>query len=177
MPVNATEVISFLGLSSYYSRFVPNFASMARPLHKLTEANVKFTWTSEYQSPFDTLKKLLSTAPVLSCPDFTIEFLLDTDACNHGIGAVLSKVKDRVEHSVAFASRTLTKAERNYCVTRKELLTVVEFVRQFRHYLLGPKFRIRAEHVPLRSVLKTKEPEVQLARRIEFLTPFEYEIK
>ena len=175
VPVNATEVKSFLGLASYYGRFVPNFASVARPLHKLTEANVEFAWTSEYHTSFDTLKKLLS--PVLSYPDFTVKFILETDACSHGIGTVLSQLKDEVEHPVPFAIRTLTKAERNYCVTRKELPAVVEFVRHFRHYLLGPKFRIRTDHAPLRSVLKTREPEAQLARWIEFLSPFEYEIE
>ena len=83
---------------------------MARPFHKLTEANVEFVWTSECQSSFQTLKPLLSTAPVLAYPDFTAEFIFDTDASNHGIGAVLSQVKDGVEHPVAYASRTLTKA-------------------------------------------------------------------
>ena len=135
---------------------------------KLTEANVEFVWTSECQSSFQTLKPLLSTAPVLAYPDFTADFILDTDASNHGIGAVLSQVKDGVEHPVAYASRTLTKAERNYCVTRKELLAVVEFGKQFHHYLHGPKFRIRTDHAPLCSVLPVKEPEGQLARWIEF---------
>ena len=125
VPENSTEVKSFLGLAGYYRRFVPDFASVARPLHKLTEVKVDFAWTSECQSSFDALKKLLSTAPILSYPDFSAEFILDTDASNHGIGAVLSQLKDGVEHPVSFASRTLTKAERNYCVTRKELLAVV----------------------------------------------------
>ena len=177
VPENATEVKSFLGLASYYGRFVPNFALVARPLHKLTEVNVDFTWTSECQMSFDTLKTLLATAPVLSYPDFTTEFILDTDASNHGIGAVLSQLKNGKEHPVAYASRTLTKAERNYCVTRKELLAVVEFVKQFRHYLQGPKFRIRTDHAPLRSVLKVKEPEGQLARWIEFLSVFTFGIE
>ena len=177
VPENVTEIKSFLGLASYYRRFVPNFAQVARPLHKLTEANVEFVWTPECQSSFQTLKTLLSTAPVLAYPDFTAEFILNTDASNHGIGAVLSQVKDGAEHPVAYASRTLTKAERNYCVTRKELLAVVEFVKQFRHYLQGPKFRIRTDHAPLRSVLQVKEPEGQLARWIEFMSSFSYEIE
>ena len=174
-----TEIKSFLGLASYYRHFVPNFAQVARPLHKLTEANinVEFVWTPECQSSFQTLKTLLSTAPVLAYPDFTAEFILDTDASNHGIGAVLSQVKDGAEHPVAYASRTLTKAERNFCVTRKELLAVVEFVKQFRHYLHGPKFRRRTDHAPLRSVLQVKEPEGQLARWIEFMSSFSYDIE
>ena len=108
MPENSTEVKSFLGLAGYYCQFVPNFASVARPLHKLTEANVDFAWTSECQSSFDALKKLLSTAPILSYPDFSAEFILDTDASNYGTGAVLSQLKNGVEHPGAFASRTLT---------------------------------------------------------------------
>ena len=150
VPENVTEVKSFLGLAGYYWRFVPNFAQVARPLHKLTEANADFVWKPECQFSFKKMKTLLSTAPVLSYPDFKAEFILDTDASNHGIGAVLSQLKNGVEHPVAYASRTLSKAERNYCVTRKELLAVVEFVKQFRHYLQGPKFRIRTDHAPLR---------------------------
>ena len=123
------------------------------------------------------LKQLLSTTPVLSYPDFNVESILDTDASNHDIGTVLSQVQDSVEKPIAFASRTLTKAERNYCVTRRELLTIVEFVKHFRHYLQGPKFRIRTDHAPLRSVLKAKEPEGQLARWIELLTTFTYEME
>ena len=113
----------------------------------------------------------------MAYPDFTAEFILDTEASNHGIGAVLSQVKDGAEHPVAYASRTLTKAERNYCVTRKELLAVVEYVKQFRHYLHGPKFCIRTDHAPLCSELQVKEPEEQLARWIEFMSSFSYEIE
>ena len=177
VPENVTEVKSFLGLAGYYRRFVPNFAQVARPLHKLTEANADFVWKPECQFSFEKMKTLLSTAPVLSYPDFKAEFILDMDASNHGIGAVLSQLKNGVEHPVAYASRTLSKAERNYCVTRKELLAVVEFVKQFRHYLQGPKFRIRTDHAPLRSVLKVKEPEGQLARWIEFMSSFSFEIE
>ena len=82
-----------------------------------------------------------------------------------------------MKHPVYYGNRSLTKAERNYCVARKELLTVVESVKHFRHYLHGQKFRIRTDHAPLRSVLKVKEPEAQLARWIEFLSQFEYEIE
>ena len=101
----------------------------------------------------------MSTAPVFSYPDSTAEFILDTDASNHGIGAVLSQVKDGFKHPVAYVSRTLAKVEGNYCVTRKELLVVLQ----------GPKFRIRTDDAPLRTVLKVKEPEGQLARWIEFM--------
>ena len=93
----------------------------------MTEANVDLVWKPECHLSFEKMKTLLSMAPVLSYPDFKVEFILDTDASNHGIGPVLSQLKNGVEHPVAYASRTLSKAERNYCVTRKELLPYVEY--------------------------------------------------
>ena len=176
VPENVTEVKSFLGLAGYNRRFVPHFAQVATtPLHKLTEGNVDFVWKPECQLSFEKMKTLLSTAPVLSYPDFKVEFIPDTAANNHGIA--LSQLKNGVDHPVAYASRTLSKAERNYCVTRKELLAVVEFAKQSRHYLQGPKFRIRNNHAPLCSVLKIKEPEGQFARWIEFMSSFSFEIE
>ncbi|KAL9957276.1 hypothetical protein ACROYT_G038892 [Oculina patagonica] len=135
IPENSTEVKSFLGLASYYRRFIPNFAAVAQPLHKLTEAKTEFVWTGQCQLAFDSLKGLLTSCRVLAYPTREGKFVLDTDASDHGIGAVLSQLQDGVEKPIAFASRTLSKSERNYCVTRRELLAIVEFVKQHRHYL------------------------------------------
>ena len=85
VPGNATDVKSFLGLASYYRRFIPSFALVARPLHKLTEAHVEIAWTPDCRSSFDTLKTLMTTAPVLSYQDFIAKFILDTDASYHSI--------------------------------------------------------------------------------------------
>ena len=84
--------------------------------------------------------------------------MLDTDAPDHGVGAVLSQLQDGVEKPIAFASQTLSKSEGNYCVTRRELLAIVEFVKQHRHYLQGARFCIGTDHAPLRSVFKEKDP-------------------
>ncbi|KAK3708498.1 hypothetical protein QZH41_003116 [Actinostola sp. cb2023] len=176
VPENVTEVRSFLGLVSYYRRFIPGFSDTAHPLHRLTEAKTDFQWTPQCQLAFDELKNLLTSAPVLAYPTRYDEFVLDTDASDHGIGAVLSQIQDGVEKPIAFASRTLSKSERNYCVTRRELLAIFEFVKHHRHYLQGTKFHIRTDHAPLRSVLKAKEPEGQLARWIEYLSTFEFDI-
>ena len=101
--------------------------------------------------------------------------MLDTDASDHGIGAVLSQFQDRVEKPIAFASRTLSKSERNYCVTRRELLAIIEFVKQHRYYLQG--FCIRTDHAPLHFVVQAKDPEGQLARWIDYLSTFDFEIQ
>ena len=161
-PENSTEVKSFLGLASYYRRFIPDFSTIAKPLYKLTEAKAEFAWTEQCQLAFDSLKGLLTSDRVLAYPTREGKFVLDTDASDHGIGAVLSQFQDGVEKPIAFASRTLSKSERNYCVTRPELLAIVEFVKQHRHYLQGTRFCIRTDHAPLRFVVQAKDPEGQL---------------
>ena len=132
VPKTRKEVQQFLGLANYYRRFVKDFATIAKPLHRLTEKTVKFEWTSECQTAFEEICHRLVTAPILAFPDYEREFILDTDASDTGIGAVLSQVQeDGSERVIAYASRVLTKPERRYCVTRCELLAVVSFVQHF----------------------------------------------
>eukprot|EP00731_Ephydatia_muelleri_P014220 Em0007g1530a len=114
---------------------------MAKLLHRLMERNAQYWWTTECLRAFDKLKSCLVSEPILAFPDFTRPFILDTDASDIGIGAVLSQIHDDgSEHVVSYASCVLSKPERNYCVTRRELLAVVTFVQHFRPYLLGPEF-------------------------------------
>ena len=105
-----------------------------------------FSWTAQCQEAFDHLKNKLISAPVLALPDWSKPFILDTDASDTGIGAVLSQVKDKGECVIVYASRTLMKAECNYCVSKKELLAVIVFLDHFRPYLLGKPFTIRTDH-------------------------------
>ena len=130
-PTSVTEVQRFLGLASYYRRFIRNFAEIAKPLHRLTEKTQDFRWTDQCDNAFRELKQRLTSAPILAFPDFSQPFILDTDASQTGIGAVLSQVQEGQERVVAYASRTLSKAERRYCVTRRELLAVVTYVQHF----------------------------------------------
>ena len=126
-------------------------------------------WNEECQQAFLELKDRLCKAPVLAMPDFTHEFILDTDASNLSIGAVLSQKINDEERPIAYASRTLTKAERQYCVTRKELLAVVYFAKYFKHYLYGKQFTVRTDHSSLRWLLNFKNPEGQLALWLEHI--------
>ena len=176
-PVSTKEVQQFLGFANYYRRFIQDFSQIAKPLHRLTERNCPFKWTAECQQSFDELKAKLTTAPVLTYPDYGKPFILDTDASDFGIGAVLSQKDDEGrERVVAFASRSLTKAERRYCVTRRELLAVVVFTQHFRPYLLGREFTLRTDHGSLTWLQSFRDPEGQLARWLEKLQQFNFSI-
>ena len=176
-PTSRKEVQQFLGLASYYRRFIQNFSTVAKPLHRLTEKTAKFEWTSECQAAFQDLRSRLVSAPILAFPDYGRTFILDTDASGTGIGAVLSQQQeDGVERVVAYASRVLTRPERRYCVTRQELLAVVVFIQHFRPYLLGRRFLLRTDHGSLTWLSNFKEPEGQLARWLERLQEYDFTI-
>lgn len=172
-----SEVRSFLGLCSYYRRFIRDCASEAKPLHRLIEKGRKFQWTKEAQDAFEILRNRLISAPILSLPDISKPFILDTDASNWSIGAVLSQEIDGKERVIAYASSTLSNAEKRYCVTRKELLAVVHFIKHYRHYLYGRRFLLRTDHGSLRWLLKFKNPEGQLARWLEVISTYDMTIE
>ena len=177
IPQSVQEVQQFLGLANYYRRFIKNFATIAKPLHQTTERKKPFKWTDECEQAFSRLKNSLTTAPILAMPDWTQPFILDTDASETGIGAVLSQCDPSGnEHVIAYASRLLTKPERNYCVTRKELLAVVSFLGHFHHYLIGVPFTVRTDHGALTWLQNFRSPEGQLARWLEKLQAFQFTI-
>ena len=126
IPENKTQLRSFLGLCTYYRKFVKNFSAFAKPLHRLTEEKQNFVWTQDCQQAFEYLKEQLAETPVLAYPSPDTEFILDTDASNFALGAVLSQIQDGTEKVIAYFSKTLGRSERNYCVTRKELLAIVK---------------------------------------------------
>ena len=178
IPRRVRDVRAFLGLTGYYRRFIQNYEEIAKSLHELTEKNTEFVWTTERERAFQKLKSSLTTAPILGYPSAEEDdvFLLDTDASNCHIGAVLSQRQGGEEKVIAYGSKVLSKSERNYCVTRRELLAVVHFIRQYRHYLLGRKFELRTDHGALAWLFKFKEPEGQVARWLEALSEYDFKI-
>jgi len=176
VPEDLHEVRSFLGLTSYYGRFVLTFAEIAAPLHALTMNNRKFEWTTQCDHAFNKLKNALISSLILAMPNDTDPFLLDTDACDVSTGAVLSQVQGGVERVIAYASRSLSKPERNYCVTRKELLAIVCYTKAFRQYLLGRQFVVKTDYSALQWLRNTPEPIRQQARWCETLEEFDFQI-
>ena len=168
-----TEARSFLGFASYYRRFIPDFATIASPIHAVTGKGY-FQWNEKCESAFCLLKELLTSAPVLAYPMEDVDFILDTDASNSGIGAVLSQIQDGLERPIAYASRVLSKSQRRYCTTTREMLAVVRFTDHFGHYLLGRKFVLRTDHASLLWLVNFKEPEGMMARWITSLAAFHY---
>ena len=176
-PQNVSELRSFLGLCSYYRRFVHKFADIAAPLHELQRKNAPFVWQEEQESAFNRLKEVLTSAPVLGVPRDEGMFTVDSDASSVGIGAVLSQQQDGREVVIAYASRALSEAEKNYDVTRKELLAVVFALKTIKQYVLGRKFVIRTDHSALQWLKKTPEPMGQQARWLTFIELFDFEIQ
>ena len=166
-PLDVTGVRRFLGLASYYRRFIPSFAQIASPLHALTKKNVAFHWTTDCERAFEQLKDKLVSAPVLVFPKFGpyCSFVLETDASASGLGAILSQAQpDGTTHPVAYASRSLDKHERNYGISELETLRLVWAVRYFRQYLLGHPCTVYTDHSACLSILNTPKPSGKLAR-------------
>lgn len=176
-PTSVKEVRSFLGLAGYYRRFVKGFAEIAAPLHALTRKDQPFFWTEKTQAAFEALRIALTSPPVLAMPNDVDMFILDTDACDQTIGAVLSQVQDGVERVIAYASRSLDKREMNYCITRKELLAIVYSLKYFKQYLMGRAFKIRTDHAPLTWLRHTPDPVGQQARWLEIMEEFDFQVE
>lgn len=148
-PESKKQVQSFLGMCAYYQNFIPKFSELAAPLYRLTAEGTEFSWGESEKKSFQGLKAALCSPDVMTFPDFSPdsgEFILDTDASSDvGLGAVLSQRQaDGQEKVIAYGSRIITSAERNYCTTRLELLAIVHFVKKYRYYLLGKSLSLEA---------------------------------
>ena len=163
-PTNVTETRRFLGFVSYYRRFIKNLSTVAKPLFDLCTKKSKFNWTPECQHSFDKLKDLLCTSPILRYADPSKDFVLQCDASGTAIGAVISQCDGNdVEHPIAYASRTLSPAERRYSNSEREALAILWASSYFRHYLYGKNCKIFTDHKALVSINRMKNPEGRLS--------------
>ena len=170
VPTDVLTLRQFLGLASYYRRFIKNFAAVSSPLTALTKKGVLFEWTTHCQGAFDKLKNLLCTAPVLAYPQFGPghTFVLETDASLAGLGAVLAQEDEKGQvHPVAYASRTLHKHERNYHITELEILAIVWAVKYYRSYLLGHHCLVLTDHAACTSLFSTSNPSALIIQEMD----------
>ena len=156
IPQNLTRLRAFLGLANYYRRFISGFEGAAQPLTTLTRKETPFSWTQKCQEAFDSLKIALTTAPVSAYPDFSLEFILYIEASSHSLSAVLVQVQHGREVVIAYSSRVLMAPEKNYSITEKEALVVLDGVKQFTHYLRGNHFVICTDHAALKWLMSIK---------------------
>ena len=161
----------------WFSKVERQLNNWTKQSGRATEANREFHWSAECQEAFDELKKALTTPPILAYPSEDGLFWLDTDASGSGVGAILSQEQDEEKRVISYYSRVLTGNERNYCVTRRELLAVVMAVKHFPHYLWGRHFVVRSDHGSLRWLMNLKNPEGQLWRWLQTLSEYDYEIQ
>ena len=177
-PKTAKQIKQLVAMGSYYRRYVKNFATIVRPMVELTKKGKKFIWGEACERSFESLKEALVSSDVMGYPmNDAGQFILDVDASDVGIGGILHQVQEEKEKVIAYASRALNKAERNYCITEKELLAVRYFIEYFRQYLLGRKFVVRSDHQALVWLFKLKEPRGKIARWIEILSQYDFSIE
>lgn len=175
-PKNTTEVRRIIGIASWYRRFIPAFATLVAPMTALLSKNKKWLWSEECEQSFQQIKSALVSAPILTCPDFNLPFMVQTDASSFGIGAVLSQQHKDGEHVICYISRSLTRQERNYSTVERELLSVVYAVEKLRPYLEGYKFTVITDQHSLIWLHNLKEPRGRLARWAVRLQQFDFDI-
>ncbi|XP_042878233.1 uncharacterized protein LOC122257193 [Penaeus japonicus] len=153
IPRTKKEVRSFLGLTGYYRQYIADYATIASPLSDLTKKSVpnKVSWEICHQDAFDKLRKVLANKPILKLPDMSRQFIVQTDASDIGLGAVLLQVWENERWPIMYASRKLKAEERNYSVVEKECLAIIWAMKKFYQYLYGKHFVIETDHQPLKS--------------------------
>ena len=181
-PKNVSQLRAFLGMLNYYHRFLPDVATVLEPLHQLLRKGEKCKWLEEQQTAFDKAKELLQSADLLVHFDPEKELILETDASDYGVGAVLShKMKNGTERPIGYVSRTLQEAERNYSTLEKEALAIIFGIKKFHQFLYGHLFTIKTDHKPLEGLLSEKKGiPSQAAPRVQrwalTLSAYEYKI-
>ena len=176
VPRTVKQVRSFVGLAAYYKRFIASFGEICKPLYQLCEKNRQFLWSLDCQHAFETLKDKLTTAPILAYPVMGKDFILDTDASQFTVGAVLSQEHDGKERVIAYMSKTMNKSELQYCTTRKELLAVITALKHFHIYLIGQKVRLRTDNSAVSWIRTLKNPTGQVFRWLQYIETYDLSV-
>lgn len=177
VPKNVKQVRGFLGIAGWYRRFIENFSTVVFPITETLSNKKKYSWTPDAQNAFDKIKELLSSSPILANPDFSKKFFLHCDASDYGIGAVLVQLDDDgQEKPIAFMSKKLNTAQRNYSVTERECLAAVEAIQKFRCYIELQEFEVITDHSSLVWLMRQSNLSGRLARWVLKLQSFKFSV-
>ena len=176
-PNSLGDVRSFLGLVGYYRRFIDDYSNKAKPLLQLSRKDVLFKWGPAHEEAFQSLKTALCSDPILAYPVDGLPWIIDTDASNYAVGAVLSqRHPDGRERVVCYGSKVLTASQQNYCTTKRELFAVIYFVTvKYATYLANRPFQLRTDHLALKWLMASVSSDAMCNRWIMKLMPF-YEL-
>lgn len=178
-PKNADEVASFVGLAGWYQEFIRHFSHICIPLNKLKQKDVPFRWTEIEDNAFNTLKKAISTAPVLMLPDPKLPFVIMTDASGVATGASLNQDQGKGLQPVAFLSKKLLDAETRYPTHEQELLAVILALKKWRHHVYGSPHPIKIQTDNKSLIYLGNQPNMTNRQRrwVEFLSQFKLNIE
>ena len=176
VPTKRKELRGFLGFLNFYQCFIKDFASIAWPLNTLTSEKKEFEWTEECQKAFKTLKKAITSAPALAMPTDDDPFRIETDGSGIGLGAVLLQKQNNLWHPIAFISKSLSNAERNYHAVDLEMAAIIFAIQKWQHYLLNAQkeFTILMDHKNLEYFRKLQDLSRQQAQWKQIMQEYHY---
>lgn len=163
-PKKLVEVQRFLGMASYFRKFIRDFAKIAKPLNYLCKKDIEFVWTTDCENAFKQLKDALTSSPVLAFPDFQKMFYISVDASFYAVGAYIGNDPPPNDKPIEYFSKTLNPAQINYATTHKELLAIVLAIERFQHYIYGKHFVVHTDHEALTYLFNQHKPGSRLLR-------------
>lgn len=179
-PKSAHDIQIFLGFANFYRRFIQNYSKVVAPITKLLKKDEqnKWEWTNDAESAFQLLKEMFISEPVLKHFDHQLGCILETDASSTAIGAIISQEHNDRIHPIAYYSRSLTPAERNYHIHDKELLAIIEALQHWRHYLIYSqhKTKIFTDHKNLSYFMEKRRYNARQLRWSEILSNYNFDI-
>lgn len=176
-PINQKQVRRFIGMCSFYRRFIADFSQIATPLTNLMGNSKIFHWDNECQSSFESLKQKLITTPVLVRADLTKQFELHTDASNTHLGGVLMQVEEKGLKPIGYFSKKLNRTEQKYACTDKEAMAIVHSCRYFHHYLWAKTFKIVTDHQPLTNIFKKRTHSPRMSRYLLEMREYNFQME
>lgn len=176
-PANVREIQSLVGFTGWHRKFVPEYSDIVAPLVDLTKKNVSFQWSQKHEQAFIRLKEVLTTAPILSAPDYTKPFTIETKSSSIGVSGILLQEYDGKKHVIAYMSAKLNDLQKAYHPIERECLAVIVALEKFRHYVEGNKVTVVTDHNSISWLKNCTDPTGRIARWALRLQAYDYVIK